>query len=481
LPQKTNRAAANVKVHGQHYTPPELAEFLADHIVAVADLDRPELTIIDPACGDGELLVAVARSLKDAGYLGILKLIGYDIDAAAVEQARARLRDVNRDAQVIQGDFLLHQRDLPTHSVDIIITNPPYVRTQNLGHETAQLLAEEFHLTGRVDLTHPFVAASSRLLTTHGTLGLLCSNRFLTTLAGENIRRTFMAGDLHIAELYDLGDTKLFQAAVLPAIVIATHTALRREPPRFVSAYHTPTSTSITNLRLFDALDAPTNSVAAHNGKLYDVRVGTLRMPDDTKTPWRLSDPAADEWLATINTATWRSFGDVAKIRVGIKTTADNVFLADDWEHRAPLVEEDLLHPLITQHNITPWTISPHLTMRVLYPYDLTSEKRRALNIDDWPGAKSYLLQHHDQLNGRAYVVKSGREWYEIWVPQRPALWTTPKIVFPDISETPRFALDTSGAIVNGNCYWISLADVGDEDIAYLMLAVANSSLGVRY
>ena len=100
-----------------------------------------------------------------------------------------------------------------------------------------------------------------------------------------------MTGDLHIAELYDLGDTKLFQAAVLPAIVIATRTALRREPPRFVSAYHTPTSTSTTNLGLFDALDAPTSSVAAHNGKLYDVRVGTLRMPDDTKTPWRLFQP----------------------------------------------------------------------------------------------------------------------------------------------------------------------------------------------
>ena len=278
MPQKTNRAAASVKVHGQHYTPPELAEFLANHTVAVADLDRPELTIIDPACGDGELLVAVARSLKNAGYLGILKLIGYDIDAAAVEQARARLHNITRNAQVFQGDFLLHQRELPTHSVDIIITNPPYVRTQNLGHETAQLLAEEFHLTGRVDLTHPFVATSSRLLMAHGTLGLLCSNRFLTTLAGENIRRTFMAGDLHITELYDLGDTKLFQAAVLPAIVIATRTALRREPPRFVSAYHTPTSTSTTDLELFDALDAPTNSIQNHCGQcVFSRRLGAPR------------------------------------------------------------------------------------------------------------------------------------------------------------------------------------------------------------
>ena len=67
MPQKTNRADASVKAHGQRYTPPELAEFLANHVVAVADLDRSELTIIDPACDDGELLVAVARSLKNAG------------------------------------------------------------------------------------------------------------------------------------------------------------------------------------------------------------------------------------------------------------------------------------------------------------------------------------------------------------------------------------------------------------------------------
>ena len=82
---------------------------------------------------------------------------------------------------------------------------------------------------------------------------------------------------------------------------------------------------------------------------------------------------------------------------------------------------------------------------------------------------------------GRKYVIEGGREWYEIWVPQRPALWAKPKIVFPDISESPRFALDTSGAVVNGNCYWISLADIQEESHAYLILAVANSSLGLRY
>jgi adenine-specific DNA-methyltransferase len=78
-------------------------------------------------------------------------------------------------------------------------------------------------------------------------------------------------------------------------------------------------------------------------------------------------------------------------------------------------------------------------------------------------------------------VAAAGRAWYEIWVPQRPALWGKPKLVFPDISEKPRFAIDSSGAVVNGDCYWISCEDLPSMDLAYLMLAVANSSLGVRF
>src|SRR5690606_18327769 len=69
--------------------------------------------------------------------------------------------------------------------------------------------------------------------------------------------------------------------------------------------------------------------------------------------------------------------------------------------------------------------------------------------------------------------------------PQRPHMWRTPKVVFPDISDRPRFALDRSGAVVNGDCYWISLSeldsDVPAEDLACLMMGIANSALGVRF
>lgn len=476
-----SREITDEKRYGQHYTPTELAQFLARKAAVAIKFSQETLTVVDPACGDGELLIAAAKAARDAGHVGSIRLIGYDIDKRALDVAHERLSAAGLCAKLTESDFLVTQRQLKDSSVDLVITNPPYVRTQHLGQEAAQLLAAEFGLTGRVDLTHPFVTVASRLLRPEGVLGLLCSNRFLTTIAGENMRRTLLYDGLRVRELYDLGDTKLFKAAVLPAVVIASKSGPTDQAARFVSAYEQQSAGATTENPLFRALDGLQSSIANHNDKQFSVKVGTLNPPNDSKTPWRLSATEADKWLEDLQKATWRTFGDIAKIRVGIKSTADKVFLGDNWGNNAPAVEDELLLPLITQSNVTPWRISDHLQMRVLYPYDLTSVRRRPLDLSKWPGAHSYLRDHEDQLRGRKYVIEGGREWWELWVPQQPSLWTQPKIVFPDISEFPRFALDKSGAVVNGNCYWISLNDIADEDIAYLMLAVANSTLGVRF
>jgi hypothetical protein len=113
--------------------------------------------------------------------------------------------------------------------------------------------------------------------------------------------------------------------------------------------------------------------------------------------------------------------------------------------------------------------------------YDLGQAKRCPLDLTRWPRAQKYLSEHRRRLEGRKYVIAAGREWWEIWVPQRPSEWAMPKLVFPDISDVPRFFLDRSGAVVNGDCYWISLSSEANERLGLLMMAVANSSLGTRY
>lgn len=107
--------------------------------------------------------------------------------------------------------------------------------------------------------------------------------------------------------------------------------------------------------------------------------------------------------------------------------------------------------------------------------------EKKAYDINKYPNAKKYLENNYEQLSGRNYIKLSKRNWYEIWVPQNPDSWKKPKIVFRDISEHPEFWLDTSGAVVNGDCYWIEINDDVFEDVVYLALAIANSEFIEKY
>jgi predicted RNA methylase len=475
------KALSSEKRFGQYYTPTRLAEFLASRSVANLDESDADIVIIDPACGDGELLIAVYRALKANGWKNKLILRGFDIDINAVGIASRRLKESGIDADILHEDFLTYQRNIPSCSVDVIITNPPYVRTQNIGKDKARILSSEFGLAGRIDMTHPFVKIADRILNKQGILALLCSNRILTTLAGKNVRQVFLRGGIRTCEIYDLGDTRLFKASVLPAIIIGKKSSSSPRKVRFMSAYATESDDEVSSKSLFDALIDNQSSLLSLHDRHYRIRYGKFIEPVDETIPWRISDDASDKWLDTIHTKMWKTFGDVSNIRVGIKTTADNVFLNEDWDGSAPDVEKELLMPIIMPKDIRSWHVNHHPRMKVLYPYDMTSEKRVPLDIDAYDGAKQYLMSHKQQLAGRKYVTSGGREWWEIWVPQRPAAWSHPKIVFPDISAYPRFALDISGAVVNGNCYWISLDETTDENVLYLMLAVANSDIGLQY
>ena len=66
--------SSTAKTHGIHYTPPELAQFLARLLAAQLPDQSCDLRVLDPACGNGALLAAFAQavpaSLARATYPG---------------------------------------------------------------------------------------------------------------------------------------------------------------------------------------------------------------------------------------------------------------------------------------------------------------------------------------------------------------------------------------------------------------------------
>ena len=496
----TSRRTASI------YTPPDLASFLAEVTVrALGDKEGP-VSVLDPACGDGGLLRAFAEAVP-AALRRRLILTGYETDSAALAQATRNLSLAKVHAVVLrEQDFLsvegvehttrtgAAQRSIfdSGESVgerfDAVIANPPYVRTQVLGAKKAQQLAVRFRLTGRVDLYQAFALAMANVLNSGGVLGLLTSNRFLTVKSGAALRH-LLRREFDLAAIYDLGDTKFFAAAVLPVVVVAKKTREESSPICiFDRVYERRNRTSSDRPdgdfpSILAALrDRTCQGVIQTPKGMYCVERGVLAVSNDDA--WSLSTPTVDSWLLTIQGNRECSFADLAKVRVVIKTTADEVFLRDDWDSLPESIrpERSLLRPLITHDEADGWFANlQRQRKQVLYPHVVQNGKRLAVDLGGYPGTRAYFKTHEERLKRRKYVVDSGRNWYEIWVPQNPGDWGKNKIVYPDISETPCFFLDTTGAIVNGDCYWITLNDGADPDWLLLMLAVANSTFITRY
>jgi methylase of polypeptide subunit release factors len=171
-----------IKANGVHYTPATLAGFLAAVTAEVLDTDRQTIDVLDPACGDGALLWALAGQLPQPTRSRLV-LHGYETDPDALDSARRLLAGAGvADVDLRQQDFLALPGVTPEASpnatcrlgsFDAVIANPPYVRTQVLGSARAQELAGRFGLSGRIDLYQAFAQAMANVLRPGGVLGLL--------------------------------------------------------------------------------------------------------------------------------------------------------------------------------------------------------------------------------------------------------------------------------------------------------------------
>jgi len=489
------------KSTGSTYTPMHLAMFVAEHMVRFADPPTSgEIRVLDPACGDGTLLIALVNQLPLAVRKRV-KVVGYDTDLDAIKAARNRIKAdfPDLDVDLEQRDFLEYVLDLQggnnnclfsekTELFHLVIANPPYVRTQIMGAEQSQKLAQSFGLTGKVDLYYPFFLGISRVLAENGVTGVITSNRFITTKSGQTVRNALLS-KFRILHLWDLGDTKLFDAAVLPSVLFARGKRHQQHPVTeriaYSSIYETDDLATSDAIDVLSALVAENDTVIAiTDGRHFRVRHGTLDNGGDPEGVWRVATKATDKWLATVEANTWGTFRRIGKIRVGVKSTADKVFIRNDWDD-LPSGRPELLRPLITRKCARRFKAdipknSKHVK-EILYPHEITKHGRAAVDLTLYPKASVYLEEHRATLESRKYLIEAGRKWYELWVPQDPAAWPFPKLVFPDISEKPIFWIDTEGGIVNGECYWLQCENEDEHELLWLALAVANSTFIEAY
>ena len=115
-------------------------EAIAAHMCSAARRPKSEWRVLDPACGDGALLVSAARAMTHAGIPDVAKrLVGVDIDPEMVALARknlaAELGCMQDSLRIYCADFLSSAQSelfgparLRYDEFNLVVSNPPYGR-----------------------------------------------------------------------------------------------------------------------------------------------------------------------------------------------------------------------------------------------------------------------------------------------------------------------------------------------------------------
>ncbi|TXK52871.1 peptide chain release factor N(5)-glutamine methyltransferase [Pontibacter qinzhouensis] len=117
---------------------PETEELV--HLILQQHKGRQHLHILDIGTGSGCIPIALATNLQGA------QVCGLDVSADALAVARANAEKYKVNITWLQQDVFEPVAAIPAHSLDILISNPPYVLESEMELMRANVLEFEPHL-----------------------------------------------------------------------------------------------------------------------------------------------------------------------------------------------------------------------------------------------------------------------------------------------------------------------------------------------
>ena len=508
------------KKSGSERTPDGIINYMLD-LIGYRGKQILSKTITDPACGTGTFVARIVDRIIDEAptkerHSIIHKFINdgcvkaYDtkpsnvfvtkVIIAAILAGRNCLSDINDVTKLINNLPVYCKDYLTVHEkTDYVIGNPPYIRLQNLSDKNREFIKKNYvSATGRFDIYTCFMENGIKNLSPGGKLCLITSNKFLTANYGTGIRK-YLSDTGFVRKIVDLFDTKFFGAAVLPAITLCINTEEADSKVEYIGVKTTDkdTETNCANAtELFEYIENNMTSNKAYirfgdyGDKALEISKSWVSIPTGGTT-WNFSSVDENDIKLFMETKAMCRLSDLMEICVGIKTTADTVFVkpmtSNFIEEKA--FEENVIFPLIQSFNVERWKITWGESKKdryILFPHRESDGNMEAIPLSEMPNAALYLEECAGILKNRTYLMNSKtRLWYECWVPQKLSKFRQPKIVTRDIVSHNSFAYDGDGRLCQGNTFFLirrpdsvfntNFSSLNEEDYFYFLLGLLNS------
>lgn len=446
--------------HGVFYTPPFIAKYLIREGMAMASSSgKKDFAFCDPCCGGAAFQIATAEVLfeeRQINYEDSFQnhIWGFDRDPVTLANAQCliELFLASKRRPLPQKTLNLHECDffiadpkqflnsigLPD-GFDVIATNPPYVKLQNLREDYRSALAARYNglANGSFSLAMLFPIAAQHFLSKEGCLAVITQNNFFTSLAGTEVRRELQRQHA-VRRIIDFGHNKVFDnASAYTCLLFLTRS--KSEAIEFDSIREKITQESLARTRF-------------------------SRIPFESLKPdkWRLACEKDLDALRRIEKE-GVPLGDLAPIRVGFATLKDRVFLVENFGGKTFArnlhevtreIEGEIARPAIKIAAFDTEAELQNNRLRVICPYQQTSGKAALMSEEQlksrFPRTYDYLLECREFLATRDKGKKTYEAWFA-WGRTQGMSAPGPKLLTKTFSRGPNFLLDeTDSLFCNG-------------------------------
>ncbi|MDR7296357.1 adenine-specific DNA-methyltransferase [Pelomonas aquatica] len=188
---------------GQYMTPPTIARFMAQRLVA--DVQQDHVRVLEPSAGGGILAAAVVEALlakQEDQRPGFIDLYLFELDARLVpglealchQMAQAcQAAGVQLDWRISQEDFLLSELALRGQAIEglLTISNPPFLKLNKTSDRRAHL--HSYAVYGQPNIYSLFMAATARLTPPGGKWCFITPRSWMAGQYFKAARHTMLA------------------------------------------------------------------------------------------------------------------------------------------------------------------------------------------------------------------------------------------------------------------------------------------------
>ncbi len=344
---------------------------------------------------------------------------------------------------------------------DVVIGNPPYVRHEKIRALKPALKTQfDSFFASTADISVYFYKRGAELLRDGGILTYICTNKFMRSGYGKNLRQ-FLTSEMSLRMLLDFGGVAVFEAAVDTCIALAEKGAPASE--------HSFRAASLRqSSEDFDVREA------------FETQSFLMQASQLTEEGWALTSPETFALIGKLQSAgtPLGEYTDNGLYR-GLITGCNNAFIIDE-SARAALVAEDvknteLIKPLLRGRDLRRWKSTE--TNRYLiaiassanreWPWSDAKDDAEAERIfaETYPAIHHHLNHYRDRLLARD---DQGKFYWEFRSCSYYAEFEKPKVIYSDISPFMRACYDTTNALCLQTTYVLPTTDLS-------LLAILNS------